>query len=206
MKKKSPSLLLQLFSKKNSYKRIGSIIGFVISIIVISLYILSDGNIKQKNIKLLLTNVENIQSSILGIKDHNIDESAVRVTRVIDGDTIELENGDKVRYIGIDTPESKHPTKEVEYFAQEAAGKNKELVEGRIVQLEKDVSETDRYGRLLRYVYVGDIFVNKYLVEEGYAQAVSYPPDIKYQESFQQAGKYAQEHKKGLWAEENTKK
>src|SRR5687767_6587423 len=69
-----------------------------------------------------------------------------KVVRVIDGDTIELENGQKVRYIGIDTPETKKPRTPVQCFGQEAYQKNKELIEGREVLLEKDVSETDRYG------------------------------------------------------------
>ena len=94
------------------------------------------------------------------------------VKRVIDGDTIELDNGKTLRYIGIDTPETKHPTKGVQCFGEEAYKKNKELVEGKRVQLEKDVSETDRYGRLLRYVFVlpddasrsATLFINQSLV------------------------------------------
>ena len=84
-----------------------------------------------------------------------------QVVRVIDGDTIEVSvagQTHKVRYIGIDTPETKHPTKPVEPFGPEAAAKNEELVGGKIVGLEEDISETDRYGRLLRYVYVGGTF------------------------------------------------
>ena len=123
----------------------------------------------------------------------------IRVVRVIDGDTVELEGGQKVRYIGIDTPEIVHPQKPVECFGREAANINKELVEGKIVELEKDVSETDKYQRLLRYVYVGDIFVNDYLVRQGYAHASSYPPDVKYQDLFRQAEQEAQSHNRGLW-------
>lgn len=128
-------------------------------------------------------------------------------TRVIDGDTIEVEiEGEsyKVRYIGIDTPELHHPTKPVEYFAQEAYEKNRELVEGKTVFLEKDVSETDRYGRLLRYVYVGDTFVNAYLVQQGYALVSTYPPDVKYQERFLELQREAREAGRGLWAEVQT--
>src|SRR4030042_2567140 len=80
----------------------------------------------------------------------------ILVTRVIDGDTIEIEGGQKVRYIGIDTPEKVDPRPSVQCYGKEAAAKNKELVEGKRVRLEKDVSETDKYGRLLRYVFVGD--------------------------------------------------
>ena len=127
-------------------------------------------------------------------------EKGVLVAKVIDGDTIEIAGGRKVRYIGIDAPERVDPRKAVQCFGEEAYKKNKELVEGKRVRLEKDVSETDKYGRLLRYVYVGDIFVNQYLVREGYAYAYTFPPDIKYAEEFVQAQRKAREEKKGLWA------
>lgn len=121
------------------------------------------------------------------------------VTRVIDGDTIEIEGGQRVRYIGIDTPETVDPRKPVQCFGVEASNKNKELVSGKRVRLEKDVSETDKYGRLLRYVYIGDTFVNLELVKQGYAYSYSYPPDIKYQNQFTDAQRLAREQKKGLW-------
>ena len=125
-----------------------------------------------------------------------------QVIRVIDGDTIEVVvvgQTYKVRYIGIDTPETKHPTKPVEPYGPEAAAKNEELVGGKIVGLEKDVSETDRYGRLLRYVYVGDLMVNAELVRLGYAQVSTYPPDVKYQDLFLQLQREAREAGRGLW-------
>lgn len=124
----------------------------------------------------------------------------VLVTRVVDGDTIEIEGGQKVRYIGIDTPETVDPRRAVGCFGKEASNENKKLVEGQKVRLEKDVSETDRYGRLLRYVYVGNTFVNEFLVKEGFAHASSYPPDIKYQEVFRSAQIEARNNNKGLWA------
>ena len=124
----------------------------------------------------------------------------VKVIKVIDGDTISLENGEVVRYIGIDTPETVHPSKEVGCFGEESSKKNKELIEGKLVRLEKDVSERDKYQRLLRYVWIGEIFVNDYLVREGFATSVSYPPDIKYQEQFLQAQREARENNRGLWS------
>lgn len=124
-----------------------------------------------------------------------------RVTRVIDGDTIEIAGGQTIRYIGIDTPETKHPTKKVQCFGIEAAVINKELVEGKDIRIEKDVSETDRYGRLLRYVYIDDIFVNDYLVRYGYANASSYPPDVRYQDQFRLAQQEAVSENRGLWKE-----
>lgn len=118
------------------------------------------------------------------------------VVRVIDGDTIEIEGGKRVRYIGINTPE----TSPVECFGVEATNKNKELVGGKRVRLEKDISELDKYGRLLRYVWVGDIFVNDYLVRQGYAYATTYPPDVEYSNQFVQAQREAKENNRGLWA------
>jgi len=146
-------------------------------------------------------------------------EELILVKRVVDADTVELSSGEKLRYIGINAPETKHPTKEVECFGEIASLKNKELVEGKELRLEKDVSNTDRYGRLLRYVYVvnsiennseestineqdKEIFVNEYLVREGYAKASSYPPDVKYQELFKSAENEARTLNKGLWGDE----
>lgn len=123
-----------------------------------------------------------------------------KVTRVIDGDTIELENNQRVRYIGIDTPETVDPRKPVQCFGQEASAKNKELVEGKTVNLEKDVSDIDKYGRLLRYVYVDNIFVNDYLVKEGFAHASTFPPDVKYQDIFRESARQAKSQGIGLWS------
>ncbi len=124
------------------------------------------------------------------------------VSRVIDGDTIELENGQKVRYIGIDAPETKDPSVADECYGQEAFAKNKSLVEGKIVSLESDVNNTDRYGRLLRYVYVDEQMVNEILVRDGYAVSSPYPPDVKHQETLDQAEQEARENNQGLWGEQ----
>lgn len=123
-----------------------------------------------------------------------------QVKRVIDGDTIELTDGKRVRYIGIDTPETVDPRKPVQCFGREAHDKNAELLSGKEVRLEKDISETDKYGRLLRYVYVNDVMVNDTLVREGFAHASSYPPDIKYQEQLTQAEAEARQQERGLWS------
>ena len=123
-----------------------------------------------------------------------------KVIRVFDGDTMEIEGGQKVRYIGIDTAEmdDKDPTKLC--YAKKAFEKNKELVEDKEVRLEKDLSETDKYGRLLRYVYIGDVFVNDYLVRNGFAGVTTYPPDIKFKDQFLEAEKEARENNRGLWS------
>ncbi len=129
----------------------------------------------------------------------------VKVIRVVDGDTIRLENGQTVRYIGIDTPETKHPQKKLQCFGKEASNKNKELVEGKMVRLEKDISETDKYWRLLRYVFVpteaspSGLFVNDYLVREGFAHTSTFPPDVKYSDYFINLEREAQTNHKGLW-------
>lgn len=124
----------------------------------------------------------------------------VEVIRVIDGDTIELEDGRRVRYIGIDTPETVDPQKPVQCFGKEAYLENKKLVEGKEIEMEKDISETDHYGRFLRYVWAEGIFVNEYLVREGFAHAVTFAPDVKYQELFLEAERKAREESKGFWS------
>lgn len=121
------------------------------------------------------------------------------VTHVVDGDTIKLESGEVVRYIGMNTPETVDPRRPVECFGKEASAKNKALVEGQTVELEKDVSEKDKYGRLLRYVWLGDTMINELLVREGFAQVSTYPPDVKYKDRFLAAERLAREEKKGLW-------
>lgn len=132
-------------------------------------------------------------------------EGAVSVLRVVDGDTIEVRLGGKeqrVRYIGINTPESVDPRRPVERFGKEASVRNRELVQGKTVRLERDVSETDRHGRLLRYVWVDGALVNETLVREGFARAVSYPPDVKYQERLRAAEREARAANRGQWAAE----
>ncbi|TSC53434.1 MAG: micrococcal nuclease [Parcubacteria group bacterium LiPW_39] len=134
--------------------------------------------------------------SITTIKSN---ENLFKVTRVIDGDTIEIEGGERVRYIGIDTPETVDPRQPVQCFGIEASKKNKDLVEGKMVRLEKDITDRDKYNRLLRYVWVGDLFVNLELVKQGFAYSYSYPPDIKYQDQLVKVQQEAREAKRGLW-------
>lgn len=138
-------------------------------------------------------------------------QQLVKVTKVIDGDTIEIESGQKVRYIGVDTPEVSINNRKGDCYGEEAKTKNKELVEGKMVRLEKDVSEVDKFGRLLRYVYVyrpnslpagrqgKEIFINEYLVMEGYAFSATFPPDVKYAKIFLEKQQEARSLNKGLW-------
>ena len=117
------------------------------------------------------------------------------VYRIIDGDTFELTDGKRVRLIGIDAPE-------IGEACSSAATRHLALlIEGQTVYLEKDVSETDSYGRLLRYVYINGSFVNYDLVCHGYAYAVEYPPDTRYAPQLAYAEDCAQDNKRGcLWA------
>lgn len=127
---------------------------------------------------------------------------AAKVTFIVDGDTIEAAiNGQtyRVHYILIDAPEAGQP------FASEASEANRRLVAGKTVYLVKDVSETDRYGRLLRYVYLADgTFVNAELVRQGYAQIATFPPDVTKEEEIRQAQQIAVAAASGLWAREST--
>lgn len=135
--------------------------------------------------------------------DRPVTHSA-QVVDVVDGDTIKVRLDGQtytVRYIGIDTPETVHPSKPVQWMGPEASDANRRLVAGRTVRLEKDVSETDRYGRLLRYVWVGDTMVNAELVRQGYAQVSTYPPDVKYQKLFLELQADARAAGRGLWGQ-----
>ncbi|MBM4434098.1 MAG: hypothetical protein FJ028_03120, partial [Chloroflexi bacterium] len=130
-----------------------------------------------------------------------------RVVSVTDGDTIRVELEGRtvtVRYIGMDTPETVAPGRPVERYGPEATEANRRLVEGRTVTLEKDVSETDSFGRLLRYVYVdqfsGVVMVNAELVRLGYARVATYPPDVKYVSLFLDLEREARARNAGLWA------
>ncbi len=123
----------------------------------------------------------------------------IKVTRVIDGDTVLLDNGEKLRYIGINAPEL-GKTETTECFALEATTENQRLVEGQSIRIEKDVSERDMYGRLLGYVYLKDgTFVNLELVENGFASAATYPPDVAKSVLFSELEKEARLTKRGLW-------
>lgn len=173
-------------------------LGFVLTNFLLLLFLAE----KVQNPKDIRTNLPNVVSSIptvLPASDANSEDEFL-VVKVVDGDTIVLENDIKVRYIGIDTPEI---SGKKGCFADEAKKKNEELVLGKKVFLEKDVSETDRYGRLLRYVYTGEgenkLMVNEVLIKEGFAQIATFPPDVKYKDLFLESEKFAREKLLGLW-------
>ncbi|MBN1582624.1 MAG: thermonuclease family protein [Anaerolineae bacterium] len=131
------------------------------------------------------------------------EKQEARVLRVIDGDTIIVDLQGKqyrVRYIGIDTPETHHPDDGADYWGFEATDANRQLVpEGSIVVLQRDLSETDIYGRLLRYIWVDDVLINAELVRMGLARVLFYEPDVLYQSEIKAAEKEAQEARRGLY-------
>jgi micrococcal nuclease len=104
-----------------------------------------------------------------------------------------------VRYLGITTPETKHPDTGVEPFGPAADAANRRLVEGQTVRLELDVQPWDRDQRLLAYVYVGDLMDNAELVRQGYAQVATFPPNVKYQDRFLALQRDARDARRGLW-------
>lgn len=131
------------------------------------------------------------------------DATEAAVTYVVDGDTIRALIGGQeytIRYIGIDAPEMDDATAPSREIAEAATAANRRLVEGKTVRLVKDVSETDRYGRLLRYVYAGDLLVNAELVRLGQAVARSYPPDTRHHDLFVQMEEEARAAGIGVWA------
>lgn len=170
-------------------------------------------SVEQKELKNILTSdLNNLNQRIVDLEDHDKETislpakqpqygSFVKVQSVIDGDTIQLEDGVRLRYIGIDTPEKNDPRKPVQCFAKEATEKNRSLVEGKKIKFFKDVNSTDKYGRLLGYVYLEDgTFVNFEMVESGFAFSYPYPPDVSKQDEFNQAQAKARDTKLGLWA------
>ncbi len=116
-----------------------------------------------------------------------------KVERVVDGDTFIIDmNGirERVRLIGLDAPESVHPDESKNTDEGRLASEfAKEMLEGKMVTLEFDVQERDKYGRILAYVYLEDEMFNKILIREGHAQAVTYPPNVKYQDEFRKIQK-----------------
>jgi len=131
-------------------------------------------------------------------ENYNYADPAFTVIKVIDGDTIDLKNNMRLRLVGINTPEKDM------YFFEEAKVFMEILVLGKQVKLEKDVTDKDMYGRYLRYVYLPDIFVNLEMVKSGFANAYTYPPDVKYTEKFIEAERSARTNEAGLWEKSPT--
>ncbi|MBN3039858.1 MAG: thermonuclease family protein, partial [Candidatus Omnitrophica bacterium] len=134
-----------------------------------------------------------------------LDYSSVKVIEVIDGDTIRLENGKLLRYIGLDTPELRDKKNgnfvfNPQPYSQEAAQYNRGLVEGKNIRVEFDLVQMDKYKRLLGYCFLGDIFINAKLLEEGLAALYTCPPNVKYSQLFVKNQREARQNKKGIWS------
>lgn len=121
------------------------------------------------------------------------------VAKVIDGDTIELSDKRKVRYIGINSFEMNDKRIETKCLAEKATEANKKLVENNEVEMERDISETDKYDRLLRYVWIDGVMVNEELVKKGWAEISTFPPDIKYLDRLRNEQIKAKLNNLGIW-------
>ena len=126
------------------------------------------------------------------------------VTKVVDGDTFWVDDGSdkgmKIRLIGVNTPETVHPSKPVEYYGREASDYVKSILTDSKVKLKFDVNRVDRYGRTLAYVYLKDgTFLNEDLIKKGYGQAMTVPPNVKYSDWFVELERIARKEKVGLW-------
>ena len=132
------------------------------------------------------------------LKDQPYEEEVVG--RVIYGDTIETRSGHKVRFIGMDTPEVHG---RVEYYGNEASVFTQKHLHNKTVYMFQDVSDTDRYGRLLRYVFIkgNPIMFNETFLLEGYANTMTFPPDVMFVDKFLASERQAREEEKGLWRE-----
>lgn len=131
------------------------------------------------------------------------------VTRVVDGDTLELEGREKVRLIGVNTPETVKPGVAPMPYGKEASNFTKKTLSGKRVFVETDVQPKDRYGRTLAYIYLQEpksqadlekIMVNAMLLEEGYAQLMTIQPNSKYADLFVKLQRQGREAKKGMWS------
>lgn len=185
---------------KRKFKK--QIVGVVTSIFVITIALLLDkfGIVDISNYLSANGEENDTSEQIFNIND----ASYYDVVRVVDGDTFIIDyNGknEKVRLIGIDTPESVHPNEEKNTeFGDMVSNYSKKMLTGKKIQVEFDVEERDKYGRLLAYVYLDGQMYNEILLENGYAKLATYPPNVKYVDEFTKIQKKARENKMGMWA------
>ena len=164
-------------------KKLLFLLVFVFFVFYIGIKIENKIRIGLNNLK--ISKIEVVKNNI---KDKN---EKVMVSRVIDGDTIELSDKRIVRYIGMNTPEMTDNRSDVLCFAKMAKIENEKLVLGKTVEMEKDISDKDKYDRLLRYVWIDGKMVNQALILGGFTKVATYPPDIKHKELFVEAEKSA---------------
>lgn len=152
------------------------------------------GKTIEKNKPNLKPVLEELQNKVEEpVKGENT-EGVIKVTRIVDGDTLVISTGETVRLIGIDTPEKE------DCYSTNAANRLRELVLDKEISIEYDQSEKDRYSRTLLYVWVNGSFVNEVLVKEGYADAKRYPPNIKYASVLEVAETEARSKGLGIWS------
>jgi micrococcal nuclease len=193
-----------IFLKYRTY--IAGIIAVVLLIIFISLF--SRGtDIKNAPVNTVAGSISSSTVANLSIKPLTTDLKLLNVVKVVDGDTIDVSfdgKTERIRLIGINTPETVDPRKPVECFGREASDKAKALLSGKKVYLEADLisGERDKYNRLLRYVFLEDgTSFNLLMIKEGYAYEYTYDVPYKYQTEFKQAQKEAEANKAGLWGD-----
>lgn len=176
----------------------GKVWPHVLFAILVGVFVLlNNSNLKQSKIPQPLPTNNQVENT----------KETAKVVRVVDGDTIEVSSNNKketVRLIGIDAPETVDSREAVECFGKEASNKAKEVLTGKTVTLESDPTQgdQDKYGRLLRYVFLDNINFNKLMISEGFAHEYTYRSNpYKYQLEFIEAQKSARESKAGLWAD-----
>lgn len=182
-----------------------TVLGILALLIALSFFISEDSNLGK-----VLNSATNIftQELVVDSSDKstntNINLQEGLVTKVVDGDTIYVVVNGKalpVRLIGVDSPESKHPTIDPECYGQEATDYLTSLILNKVVKLEADITDEDRYDRLLRHVWLGDVNINNELVKNGYAYSVEYKPDIKYQIEYDASEEVAKNNSLGVWSD-----
>ena len=174
-----------------SMKKLAIIIGISILLLIISIVLLR--YYKKPSLSPTVSESQNPAST------PKIAAEKAKVIYVLDGDTIEIEGGKKIRLIGVDTPELNIRENTPDCFATESAKITKQLLENQTVELEKDKEDTDKYGRFLRYVYADNVFINEFLLEQGYGRRISIAPNTKYWKELEAAEIEAKEQKRGLW-------
>lgn len=178
---------------------------FIILISLLFLFFVFSLTIKSKNSQPITHNTSTSLSvnpqlvTISPLPTSTSLKEKAKVSIVYDGDTIELADKRKVRYIGINTPEINWKSGDPQCFATQSARINKEMVGGQEIEMAKDISETDKYGRILRYIWIDGIFMNDFLLRQGYAKLDLIPPDTSYSGQFKEAQKEARDNKRGLW-------
>ncbi len=186
--------------KKKRFSRKWWLIG-VIFFIILVITLAEDDNTTQTSSTTQSDNSFSVESTVSKQIENkeNEQENFSIVTFVVDGDTVEIKNGNRIRLIGIDSPERG------ESFYNESRNALEDMVLNKKVRLEKDISDTDRYNRLLRYIFIDGVFINKEMVRQGYATAYPYEPDTTYKNEFSLVEKDAKLSKIGIWSQQSLK-